>query len=69
MSALGNIEMTASLDDAEVDDGLVATSERDLQRIQMLSEVLHGKRATASAAAVLEHHATSNAPLAASPYY
>ncbi len=34
--------------------GWVAMSERDLQRIQVLSEVLHGKRATASAAAVLD---------------
>jgi hypothetical protein len=34
--------------------GWVAMSERDMQRIQVLSEVLHGRRATASAAVVLD---------------
>lgn len=34
--------------------GWVAMSERDIQRVQVLSEVLHGRRTTASAAAVLD---------------
>ena len=34
--------------------GWVAMSERDMQRIRVLSEVIHGRRTTASAAAVLD---------------
>jgi hypothetical protein len=53
MSSLRNIEMSASLvGEVEADGvGWVAMSERDMQHVQALSEVLHGRRTTASAAA------------------
>jgi hypothetical protein len=54
MSASGNIETSASVrGELEAGLGCVAMSERDVQRIRVLSEVLSGGRTVGSAAAVL----------------